>query len=278
MPSRFITILILLFWASSTGWFFHAEFWPRFRGGEPPLFTIDLADEARRQSPAINWDILRDGKTIGRVSTSIRYRDDDDSFELTGTVHELELGKGNALQVSRMTNAYRVTREGKLLSISTEAALRVGMGVELKVYLDGAVVGNAFRSKLTLESPLGNRTIDLAPVAMTSQGSALNPLHPVDRIHGLSLGRSWRIAIVDPVHDALANLVPGGQTGVSYVQARVLPEYGKLTWEDKEERCFVIEYSGENVEARTWVLARDGTVLRQEARFHDEELILVRTP
>lgn len=278
MPSRFFTVLILLFWMASTGWFFYTEFWPRLRGGDPPLFTIDLADEARRISPAINWDIIRDGETVGRVSTSIRYRDDDDSFELSGNVHDLDLGKGSTIQVSHMSNVYRVTREGKLLSVNTEAALRIGLGIELKVFLDGEVVGNTFRSKLRLESPLGNRTLDLAAVPMVNHGSALNPLHPVDRIHGLALGKSWRIALVDPVHDALANLVPGGQTGVSYVQARVLPEYQKLTWDDKEEQCFVIEYSGDAVEARTWVTVRDGTVLRQEARFHDEQLILERTP
>lgn len=278
MPSRFLTVVILLFWAVSTGWFFYAEFWPRFRGGDPPPFTIDLADEARRMSPAITWDIIRDGKTVGRVSTTIRYLDDDDSFELTGNVHDLDLGKDSSVQVAHMSNTYRVTREGRLLSVNTEAALRVGMGIELKVYFDGEVVGSTFRSKLRLESPLGNRTLELATVPMVNQGSALNPLHPVDRIQGLSLGKSWRIALVDPVHDALANLVPGGQTGVTYLQARVLPEYQKLTWEDREELCFVIEYSGDAVEARTWVLARDGTVIRQEARFHDEELILKRTP
>ena len=34
---------------------------------------------------------------------------------------------------------------------------------------------------------------------------------------------------------------------------------------------------GDSAEARTWVLVRDGTVLRQEARLHDDELILERT-
>ncbi len=276
MPSRFVTVLILLFWAISSGWFIYAELWPQFRGGDPPLFTIDLADEARRLSPPITWDIVRDGKTIGRVLTSIRYRDADDAFELTGTVHDLNLGLASTIQISQMANVYRVTREGKLLAVSTEAVIQIAKGVELKVFLDGEVVGKSFHTKLRLESPLGNREFNLEPVALSAEGSALNPLHPVDRINGLSLGKTWRIALVDPVHDALANLVPGGQTGVAYVQARVLPEYKTLAWAGKEQLCYVIEYTGEAVEARTWVLARDGTVLRQEARLHDDELILER--
>ncbi len=219
---------------------------------------------------------MRDGKIIGRVLTSIRYRDADDSFELTGTVHDLNLGLADAIQVSQMANVYRVTREGKLLAVSTEAAIRIAQGIEFKVFLDGEVVGNVFHTKLRLESPLGNREFTLEPVVMSTEGSALNPMHPVDRINGLSLGKSWRFALVDPVHDALANLVPGGQAGVAYVRARVLPEYKILTWGGKEQLCYVIEYTGEAVEARTWVLAQDGTVLRQEARLHDDELILER--
>jgi hypothetical protein len=93
----------------------------------------------------------------------------------------------------------------------------------------------------------------------------------------LSFGKSWHIALVDPVNEALATVLPGGQTGVTYVEARVLPEFQRLSWAGKEQLCYVIEYSGEAVNARTWVLARDGSVLRQEARLHDEELILARS-
>ena len=275
MPSRFFTGFILLFWAVSSGWFFYAEFWPRLRGGDPPPFTIDLADEARKLSPSIEWEIIRRGEKIGRITTNILYREDDDSFELSGTVHDLDLGKASAVRVAQMTNRYRVTREGQLLAIGTEATLRFAI-VEIKVNLEGQRVGNSFHTTLRIESPILNREIVLEPVPMSGRGSALNPLHPVDRIRGLSLGMTWRIALVDPVRDALANLVPGMQTGPSYLQAEVLPQFGKLEWAGNEETCYVIQYSGESVEARTWVRASDSTVLRQEARLNDDELILER--
>jgi hypothetical protein len=275
MPSRFFTGFILLFWAVTSGWFFFAEFWPRLRGGDPPPFTIDLADEARKLSPSIEWEIIRGGEKIGRVATTIQYRDGDDSFELSGTVHDLNLGKASFVRVSQMINRYRVTREGQLLAVSTEAILRLA-GAEIQMSLDGQRVGNSFHANLHLDSPFGKREIVLEPVPMSARGSALNPLHPVDRIRGLSLGMSWRIALVDPVRDALANLVPGMQTGPSYLQARVLPQYGMLEWAGQVETCYVIQYSGESVEARTWVRASDSMVLRQEARLNDDELVLER--
>ena len=275
MPSRFFTGFILLFWAVSSGWFFYAEFWPQLRGGDPPPFTIDLADEARKLSPSIEWEIIRGGEKIGRVTTNIHYREDDDSFELSGTVHDLNLGKASLVRVVLMTNHYRVTREGQLLAVGAEANLRL-FGGEVKATLEGQRVGNSFHVTLRLDSPLGKRELVLEPVPMSARGSALNPLHPVDRIRGLSLGMTWRIALVDPVRDALANLIPGMQAGPSYLQARVLPQFGTLEWAGQEETCYVIQYSGESVEARTWVRVTDGAVLRQEARLNDDELILER--
>jgi hypothetical protein len=276
MPSRFFTVVILLFWASSSGWFFFSELWPRIRGGDAPLFVIDLADEARRNSPPIYWDIIRGGKSIGQLKTTIAYRDADDSFDLRGTIKSLNLGKTSSLQVSDLENNYRVTREGKLLAVSAKMNFQVLQGIECKVELSGELNGNVFNTKLKLESPLINKEMALAPVTMTARGSALNPLHPVDRIHGLIPGKRWRIALVDPVRDALASLVPGTDPDVAYVQARVLPTLQTLNWRGQDRECYVIEYTAEAVEARTWVLARDGTVFRQEARFHEDEVILER--
>ena len=126
MPSRFFTGFILLFWAITSGWFFYAEFWPRLRGGDPPPFTIDLADEARKLSPSIEWQIIRGGEKIGPVTTNNQYREETDTFELSGMVHDLDLGKASLVRVAQMTNRYRVTREGQLLAVGTEAILQFG--------------------------------------------------------------------------------------------------------------------------------------------------------
>ena len=184
MPSRLITILILLFWAASSSWFFYVEFWPRIRGGDAPPFVIDLADEARRNSPPVNWDIFRGGKLIGKLSTSINYRDTDDSFELTGRASNLDLAKIAEVEVSQMNNSYRVTREGKLLAVSADASLKI-KGLQCRVVLDGVLAGQVFNTTIKLELEKFSKEFKLAPVTMSNRGSALNPLHPVDRIQGL---------------------------------------------------------------------------------------------
>lgn len=277
MPSRLVTGLILLFWAGCSCWFFFVEFWPRIRGGDAPPFVIELADEARRNSPPINWEIIHGGKVIGRLATSIHYRDSDDSFELVGKVRDLDLSKASSIKVPEMTNTYRITRDGKLLSVKAEASIHLLQGFDLRVSLDSTLNGSIYNTNFKLESPVINREMKLPPVPMSNRGSALNPLHPVDRIHGLSPGKTWRIALVDPIHDALARMGPIGDPDVTYLQARVLPETQTLDWAGKARECYVIEYKADRISAHTWVVVGDGSVLRQAARFHDEELILERT-
>ena len=48
MPARPLLLAILFFWVATTGWLFYKELWPHLRSGQPPPYTIDLADEARR--------------------------------------------------------------------------------------------------------------------------------------------------------------------------------------------------------------------------------------
>jgi hypothetical protein len=280
MPSRLLTALILLFWAGSSCWFFFVEFWPQIRGGDAPPFVIDLADEARKNSPPISWKVLRGGKSIGTLSTSIHYRESDDSFELVGKVSNVDLGLAGAVEVVQMVNTYRINRDGKLLSINAEAILRMSSmpkDMQLKVLLDSLLEGSLYKTTLKLESKFLNRELKLPEVPMSNRGSALNPLHPVDRIRGLTPGKTWRIALFDPIREALSGMLPFSSSDVTYLQAQVLPETRTLEWAGKDRECYVIEYTGDGVKAQTWVLVSDGSVLRQEARFHQDELVLERT-
>jgi hypothetical protein len=277
MPSRVVTVLILLFWAASSGWFFYTEFWPWLRGGEAPPFVIDLADEARRNSPPINWDVIHNGKVIGRLATTINYREADDSFALNGRVTDLVLSNGN-FEVPLMTNTYRVTRDGKLLAIHAEADVKLGP-IRGQVMVDGVLRGREFVTTLRAICDVLklNKEITLPPVAMSERGSALNPLHPVDRIRGLKPGRAWRITLVDPIGDGLRSLRGGGVSGPTYLLAQVLPRVDRLEWGGKERDCHVIRYKGDGFEAQTWVLVSDGSVIRQQANYLGEDLVLERT-
>src|SRR5438876_6634607 len=82
MPSSWKLWTILLFWLATTFWLIQRDVWPRLRTGEPPPYTIDLADEALKSAPRISWKIFRGAKNIGFLNTWVAYRPQDDTFEL----------------------------------------------------------------------------------------------------------------------------------------------------------------------------------------------------
>jgi hypothetical protein len=276
MPSRPIACLIFLFWAATSGWFVYAEVWPQIGAGQPQPFAISLSDEARKNVPAVRWDIFRNHKRVGKAETQLKYLPEVDLFLLSSNITSLNLGAEGIIQNGTVDSKYRVTREGGLRSVDITVSLHLLLGMSVTARLNGNVANQVFKSRLEIDSPF-KRTFDLPAVEVANQGSILNPLHPVSRVTGLAPGKTWRLPLVDPVRDALASVIPGGAKGVSYVQAHVLPEIQLLHWEGEPRPCYVIEYEGEGVAARTWVMVSDGTVLRQEARMHDEHLIMERT-
>src|SRR5947199_7013820 len=82
MPSRTLTSLIVAGWLASTGWFVARDVWPQLRSGEPPPFTIELADEALRQLVPTRWMVLHNGQKVGTVRTTLIYDEQSDSFAL----------------------------------------------------------------------------------------------------------------------------------------------------------------------------------------------------
>jgi hypothetical protein len=118
--------------------------------------------------------------------------------------------------------------------------------------------------------------MDLPPVDVPPNGALLMPLHPVNRIHGLRPGQSWRQPLVDPFRDAFAAL-PGFSGGVRHVNARVLPQPQVLDLGDGSGvSCLVIEYEaeGETV-GRTWV-ERDGERVQQQEAYLDGDHWIMR--
>src|SRR5437016_344384 len=107
MPPRFVSLVIVAFWAMTSGGLFYREIWPNLRPDEAPPFTIDLVDEAQIQAARIRWSVLRadqEGeKKIGRARTWVDYRATDDTFELHCEIEQLHLGSGLlAVRVPRM--------------------------------------------------------------------------------------------------------------------------------------------------------------------------------
>ena len=292
MPARPFVLVITLFWMTTTGWLFHRELWPRLRSGQPPPYTIDLADEALRRGPKIPWNVYWKDRKIGVVHSWLKYNESDDTFELHSEAAKLEWGQIGPffVYIRDLSGMHRVTREGQLRKIVADVTILArGIGplpaLRVRAHVEGEVHNERFIPQASVD--LNGTTVELPlePVEVSSQGSVLNPLHPINRVRGLRPGQHWPMPLVNPLNDSLMALLkkdPGaelllqGHTGVRILQAEVLPEAQLLSWRDDEVSCLVIEYHGDDRTARTWVREDNGLVLRQEFFSRGEQIVMER--
>jgi hypothetical protein len=300
-----MSLTIVVGWLASMCWLFWHDLWPSWRPGEPPPFHIDLVEEVQRTNKLRNnWTVLQqkpgdqEPHEIFRAFTSVEYVPDDDTFLLRA---EYNTKKGRTskarpfevagFRVVSMTSEYRVDRAGELRSLRAEIQVRpreqlekvmawMGHeGPESRLLLWGEVRGNQLfthcRGSLVSETP--SVELNLPPAPVPHNGSVIMPLHPVNRIHGLRPGQSWRQPVVDPFRDAFA-VLPGISAGVSYVNARVLPQPQVLELAPNvQARCLVIEYEedGKSI-GSTWVEEGSERVQRQEAVLEGDRWIMQR--
>jgi hypothetical protein len=294
MPPRFFVLVIILFWLAATGWLFYRDLWPHLRSGQPPPYTIDLADEALQRTPKISWGIFRKDEKIGVVQTWLTYRESDDTFELYSQAAKLDWGHIGLFSVGirDLFGMYRVTRDGQLRELLAEATI-IGQGIgplqalEIKVraHVEGEVQNERFLPQGSVDFNGTTIALPLEPVEVSSRGGVLNPLHPISRVRGLRPGQHWQMPLVNPLNDSLMALLkkdPGAEfllqrhAGVRILQAEVLPEAKLLRWKGDDVPCLVIEYHGDDLTARTWVREDNGLVLRQEFSFWGDQVVMER--
>jgi hypothetical protein len=73
MPPRWLCIVIVAFWLAVTGWLFCHDLLPRLLPGQPPVYAIELVEEAQNNRADANWLVHKDGgkDPIARATTSI---------------------------------------------------------------------------------------------------------------------------------------------------------------------------------------------------------------
>jgi hypothetical protein len=281
MPSRLITIIIVLFWLATTGWLVYREVGPRFRQGEAPPFTIDLTDEVGAAS--VNWNVLQKGERIGGGFTQVR-RKDHRIFEFTA---DFRVDRFKilllTLEKAKMIGSYTVTEEGRLLRASAQLKTDLSvLGALIPVELDfqGEIQGSQMHPKLKILA-YGQQVTPFSPepFPVPESGRILNPMHLVHKISGLREGQTWAIPLMDPLRalpSVARDQVPGKDLIINQVQAEVKAE--PLEWHGILTPCFKIEYRqpGEKPMAETWVRRRDSVVLRQAASYEGIEYTLER--
>jgi hypothetical protein len=287
MPSRPVTLVIVACWLVTAGWFVSRDVLPRWRAGEPPPYTIELADEALRQVVPTRWTFTINGAEVGTIRTALQYRESDDTFELSATCPAMTLAVVGPIEVvaTDYDDGIRVTRDGELRAMHTAVRLAVrGLGLQARFEMWAEVRNGRLERRAEFDAPgLGRSDLALDPTDVP-RGSVLNPMHPVPRITGLRPGQEWRQPLTDPRSDIVRAVVarlagseaPNLSGAPDVLQARVLTEPQPVDWNGESHVCLVVEYRGEEHTARTWVRQSDGMVLRQEADAHGETLVLQR--
>lgn len=294
MPSRPVVALIAIAWLATLGWFAKRELVPMLFPGEAPPFVIELGDEVTSQMagevkrPDVLWGIYRGDTRIGRAETRLRYFEDDDTFELETRIVKMEIAVLIIkIEVPEMISAYRIDRTGTLRRFRFTGSFLLA-GARMDVALNGTVQDGKLLRTGTLHIPGfgGPITPEFEPID-APQGSILNPTHPVPKIKGIQPGRRWRMALLDPMADAVEPIMQSllkqkGQPGQpstfkmparpTHVEAEVLTEPTNVVYNGQEHACWVIEFKGLNEPAKTYVRIRDGAVLRQEV----EKFVLQR--
>ena len=284
MPSRWVCLTIVLFWLGFNGYLLYHDLLPRLLPGRPPPFTIDLVEEAQTRRPTTDWSVLRDDEPVFRARTAVA-NPAHDVFELTSEF--TPIGKADPppihrILVKRMASRYRVNSAGDLLGLavtiegSPENQLLQFVAKSFTVKIDGTVEAGKLASRVKLELPDREVSLDLPAVTLPQGGSVLLPLHPVNRIRGLRGGDSWTMQVFDPLEAALGAMLKMN-VEARLVRARVTEAAEPFTWNRRQGvECLVIHYEGDGLKAKTWVGKERGQVLCQEVHFDNQRLLMYR--
>jgi hypothetical protein len=284
MPPRSIVAAVLLFWLGANSWLVYREVRPRWRSGEPPPYTIDLTEELGHTS--VNWEIWKKHKRIGNAVSRVE-RQRDRTYKLNIQFY-FDKFRIVILDVRKITGAYHVTEDGELLGLSAFAgvAMKDKLGtIEMDLEMKGRVADGMLLAEVFFD----NKKVDLGElkIPLAGRGAAINPLHPLNRLPGLTEGRRWKITLFDPLDALMKAKIPqldgvlGAMEGMAVRELLAEVKSDTLVWDGTQVDCFKIEYrvpGEEEPVAATWVRRRDGLVLQQHSSNGLSELTLRRSP
>src|SRR6266540_2009004 len=111
MPSRTLSLVILAFWLTTSGWLFYREFWPRFQQGDSLGDLIDLEDEAR--SGAVHWLVFKGHEQIGTARSFVLFFKHKTAYEME-VEYQFDKPLIPLVSIERMVSTQRVTPKGAL--------------------------------------------------------------------------------------------------------------------------------------------------------------------
>jgi len=272
MPSRFVSLSILIYWSIAAFCLLTREVIPELTSGYPPdLRSITLAAISTKP---VRWSIqvIDDSRfpdvrrVVGEAVTEIK-RQHDGWVALTSRV-EIDAGgllKGTAFLARPslrlgVDSLYRVEPTGDLQSFEIKVKSRESP--ETLIGVRGQLKGKKMEIVCKGPVPLLNKnlTVDYEPRSVFH-----DVLGPLDRLPGLHVGQRWESRVINPFT---------GQ--VDSVRVEVARK-GLIPWNGKQVRTFEVVQHTTPFAMRTWV-SLDGVILRQDVPFPFVRLVLERRP
>lgn len=274
MPSRLVSLLILLYWSVAAFGLFTREILPDFFIGSPPDLR-SVAQTAEDPEP-VRWSILvsDDGATlsnlraVGRATTQTRRTaegwtrlDSDVWLDANGLLRATPFAFKNEDNIRlQIASRYDIDASGNLRTF--EANVRAAEDVQPLLTLLGTVKSDAIEVKARGPVPLLNWTKSFP---YEPHGMVQNAMGPIEMLPGLQVGQRWRTRVVSPLTGRVE------EVKVEVARSRV------IHWGKSPVTVLEVVHHMEPLTARTWVRP-DGLVLRQEVPFPFVRLVVERNP
>jgi hypothetical protein len=272
MPSRFVSLIILIYWSVAAFCLLTWDVLPEMTSGYPPdLRAITLAVDSSRP---IRWSIqvIDDARfpdvrrTVGEAVTGCARRPDG-WFEMTSRV-ELDAGgllRGTAFLARSsvrldVDSRYLVEPSGNLHSFLLE--VKSQESADTLVTVKGEV--RAKTMEIVSRGPVDIFNKKMV-FAYEPRSVIQDVLGPLDRLPGLHVGQRWESQVINPFT---------GQVGPVKVEVK---RKDLISWNGEPVTTFEVVQHMAPLSMRTWVRL-DGVILRQEVPLPLVRLVLERRP
>jgi hypothetical protein len=272
MPSRIVSLVILIYWSIAAFCLLTWDVLPEMTSGYPPdLRAITQAVDSARP---IRWSIqvVDDPRfpdvrrIVGEAVTGCTRRPDGWS-ELTSRV-KLDAGgllKGTAFFTRssirlELESRYLVDRSGNLHSFVLE--VKSADSPETLVEVKGEIKGKTMEVVSHGPVDILNKKI---VIGYEPKSVIQDVLGPLDRLPGLHVGQRWESQVINPFT---------GQVSPVKVEVK---KRDLLPWNGNAVPTFEVVQNIGPLSMRTWVRL-DGVILRQEVPLPYVRLVLERRP
>jgi hypothetical protein len=291
MPSRGGVCAILLMFFGAVGWQLYSHF------SAPYTMTPKLIDSLRLavDDGQTTWRIFHNGMPLGRAVNEVR---EDrsvgyilrQSVTLDGNLTQfLNLGAINRLfQLNldenlalTMNSDMQVTQFGSLTRFTMNAAVHLDKRIKDGL-IRAFISGRAEEGCLILSGyfTVAEQKYPLPPdlrIRHDQKNLFMSSLAPADCLPYLVAGQTWETPVLDLgelMRTSLAGELglPAQKTAV----VRVREEPAWYDWQGEPSSCWMVESKQRGLTMTLWVRQSDGRVLRQQAKWGDSAVELIR--